>query len=343
MAEMLEGSKNMTNNIANAGVDMYNNTTSAASSALSSGMTSVTDSVEVVKDFGEKYINNFSTVFFALIALIIISALVGYGLYFLIIENIGQQRIVVDGTEIPIICNENKEFKIIQSLDTAKGNGKRITYMFWIYINDITKFAGEQYRHIAHIGKDNKSIYDSSPYIIMDKISNKIYVRFAPSSDDATIKDKLLNTFTENDIKTKFRKYDSNTKECGFEIPYIPVQRWVHVAFSVNDSRKGSIYVYIDAELIKIYESKSDFNLDITELNLQYKGGNLYTGGNVNETLIGLTGFSGLISKFTMYNNDLNQNDIYKEYNQGPFSGLLTRIGLNQYGIRNPIYKITDE
>jgi hypothetical protein len=219
--------------------------------------------------------------------------------------------------------------------------------MFWIYINDITKFAGEQYRHIAHIGKDNKTIYDSSPYIILDKKSNKIYIRFAPSTDDTGIKPLLLNNFTENLIKTKFLKYENANKHCGIEIPYIPVQRWVHVAFTVNDTRKGYIYVYVDAELIKVYENGTDFNgtpfnFDVSDLSLNNKGGNLYTGGNVNETLVGLTGFSGLISKFTMYNNDLNQNDIYKEYNQGPFSGLLTSIGLNQYGIRNPIYKITD-
>jgi len=108
---MLEGTKNVTNNIANSGVEMYNNTASAASNALSSGMNSVTNSVEVVKNFSETYINNFSTVFFALIGLIIVASLVGYGLYYLILENIGQQRIQIEGTEIPIICNETKEFK----------------------------------------------------------------------------------------------------------------------------------------------------------------------------------------------------------------------------------------
>ena len=341
MAEMLEGSKNVTNNIANSGVEMYNNTASAASNALSSGMSSVTNSVEVVKNFSETYINNFSTVFFALIGLIIVASLVGYGLYYLILENIGQQRIQIEGTEIPIICNEIKEFKTTQTLDNK--NGKRRTYMFWIYINDITKYAGPQYRHIAHIGKDNKSIYDSSPYIILDKQSNKIFVRFAPNTDELILKDKLLNQVTESIFNQNFMHYNNNTKSCGFEIPYVPVQRWVHVAFSVNDSRKGYIYVYIDAELVQIYENKYDFNFDITDISLEYKGGNLYTGGNISDTEVGLTGFSGLISKFTMYNTDLNQNDIYKEYNQGPFSGLLTRIGLNQYGIRNPIYKITDE
>jgi hypothetical protein len=54
------------------------------------------------------------------------------------------------------------------------------------------------------------------------------------------------------------------------------------------------------------------------------------------------TGFSGLISKFVIYNYDLNKNDVYKEYNKGPLGGLLSSIGIPNYGLRNPIYKINN-
>lgn len=78
---------------------------------------------------------------------------------------------------------------------------------------------------------------------------------------------------------------------------------------------------------------------NISELKLENKG-NLFVGGNVNDSLNGVTGFSGLISKFVIYNYDLNQNDIYKEYNNGPFNSLLTTLGIGAYGLRNPIYKL---
>lgn len=332
---MLEGSKNISNNIANTGVEMYNNTASAASNALSSGMESVTNSVEVVKDFGAQYINNFSTVFFALIGLVIVSVVIGYGLYVLIIEKaVYQQRFVVPGTEVPVLCNKNKEFKIKAKPDDT--NGKRRTFAFWIYINDISKYSGNMYRHVAHIGDSNKKIKDASPYIFLDHTSNKLYVRIAPT-EDQFVETTKLNSVTDTRILLK-----QNTIPCGFEINYIPVQRWVHVAFSINDNMYGYIYVYIDAELVEVKKNTPDYPLDVSKLNLD-KDGDLFTGGNTSESEPGLTGFSGLISKFTIFNYDLNQNDVYKEYNQGPFSGLLAGIGLDSYGIRNPIYKLSDE
>jgi hypothetical protein len=51
-------------------------------------------------------------------------------------------------------------------------------------------------------------------------------------------------------------------------------------------------------------------------------------------------GFSGLLSRFTIFNFDLNRNDIYKEYSHGPIKGGLSALGLTAYGIRNPIYKL---
>jgi hypothetical protein len=336
MSDLLEGSKNITNNIANNGIEMYNNTAASASNMVSSGVTSINSSIEIAKDYGERYINDFSTVFFALIILVIISFLIGYGLYILITEKvIYQQRMTISGTDIPVICNEIKEFKITESIDTTNGN--RRSFSFWIYLNDINKNAGMQYRHIAHIGETVKNINNATPYIFLDNVANKIHIRFAPKTD-------LLNPFellnNVRDLNTLLQFDGKN--QCGFTIEYIPIQRWVHVAVAVNDSKFGSIYVYVDAELIDVKENKDHFIFDVSKLKLDSTATKLYTGGNINDTLNGVTGFSGLISKFTIFNYDLNQNDVYKEYNNGPFSGLLTRLGLTEYGLRTPIYKISD-
>ena len=42
-----------------------------------------------------------------------------------------------------------------------------------------------------------------------------------------------------------------------------------------------------------------------------------------------------------MYNYDLNDRDIYNDYNEGPIDNLLAKLGLGAYGIRSPVYKIT--
>lgn len=298
------------------------------------------DSIETVKETVQGFLGNMSTVFIGLIILLLVAVIIGYFLYIYITDNvIYQQKILVEGTEVPIICNELSEFKITQHLSNS--NGKRRTYSFWIYINDINKYKGEQYRHIAHIGENHKSVVGASPYIFLDNISNKIHVRLAPDGDAELETSKTnLSGYKLNDIsELNYMMLYSGNKRCGFTIEYVPIQRWVHIAFVLTDNNGGSVYIYVDGELIEIKEKKYDFEFNIAELKLDNKG-SLFVGGNANDSSNGVTGFSGLISKFCLYNYDLNQNDIYKEYNNGPFSGFLTSLGLGAYGIRNPIYKL---
>ena len=76
----------------------------------------------------------------------------------------------------------------------------------------------------------------------------------------------------------------------------------------------------------------------LSKLNFDCEG-SLFVGED-NSSESGLIGFSGLLSKFTIFNYELNKNDIYKEYRSGPINGILASLGIGAYGIRNPIYKL---
>lgn len=322
------------------GKNVFSSIQDTASGTLQYGTEGISENIQYAKEKTSELLGNASAVLYGTLGLLVLSFIVGYGLYVLITDNvIYQQKILVTGTEIPIICNETSEFRITQQLSNS--NGKRRSYSFWIYINDINKYKGDRYRHIAHIGENHKSIVNASPYIVLDKFSNKIHVRFAPDGDaerPSTINNLSGRTLNDIENKESLLLYNGNYS-CGFTIEYVPIQRWVHIAFVLTDNNGGSIYIYVDGELIEIKEKKSDFMFNISELKLENKG-NLFVGGNVNDSLNGVTGFSGLISKFVIYNYDLNQNDIYKEYNNGPFNSLLTTLGIGAYGLRNPIYKL---
>jgi len=304
----------------------------------SSGATeNINKSVDIVQNNINEYFENSSSVFVSIIFLLALSIIIGGALYYFLSENIiNQKRKVIEGTEVPVLCNNLTEYKISNILNNS--NGKRKTIGFWIYIDDINKYSGSNYRHILHIGSKAENVTDASPYIILDNVSNKMYLRFAPDKDDKY--DKKLNE--ETDIRNLL--YDGNNVR-GIEISYIPIQRWVHVAVSINDSFGGSISIFIDGELSKVldadYYKKTDSNkiLNVSELNLE-SSGSLWVGGNIFDKQKGLTGFSGLISKVTLFNYDLNKNDIYKEYSLGPFNSMMSSMGLDGYGLRNPVYKL---
>jgi hypothetical protein len=274
--------------------------------------------------------------FYFILFVFIIMAVIAYVLYFIITDDIlYQQKLEVEGTNVPIICNELSEFKINKILSNS--NGIKRTYGFWIYINDFTKYNGH-FRHIAHLGNHPGEIKNGSPYIFLDNEKNSIHVRFAPKNDPISTNDRL------NDIKNvdTLLNYDSSeSKRCGITIKYVPLQRWVYIVIVVSDINGGLIYTYIDGELTEMERGK-ETKLFLHEINFETKPETLFVGGNISNSLINASGFSGLLSKFTIYNYDLNKNDIYKEYNRGPLNGLLTSMGIVNYGLRNPVYKINN-
>lgn len=329
---------------------------SASTEIVSKAVSNI--SVENTKEAIMNAMSDSSSSLYLIIFLLFLASIVSYILYYIITDSLlTQQKILIPGTEMPIICTELSVFPFKQVLES--GNGKKRSYSFWIYVFDLAPADG-QYRHVAHITDSNNkyTIQNSSIHIILDSKLNKLYVRFAlatPSEETAAFDSTASNIKDTTDVKKD--KLDNYLKHAaneggiatGFSINYIPIQRWVHVAFVINDIGGGSITTYIDGNFVNTIDNKNRGNrdefladgarLDINRLSLKHAG-SLYVGGDTSGNAIPM-GFSGLLSKFTINNYDLNRNDIYKEYSAGPLKGVLAAMGLSSYGIRNPIYKLS--
>jgi hypothetical protein len=304
----------------------------APSGAVDANTAATAASIDNIKNSFANMSSVNENMFYLILIVFLVTIIVGYLLYNIIADNIlFQQKIEVSGTEVPVLGNQLSEFKIDKVL--ANSNGIKRTYGFWIYINDINKYNGG-FRHIAHLGKEAKDIKNACPYIFLDSHKNEIHVRFAP-------KEENLRTQTLNEMKTVDELLSYGGKKCGTTIKYVPIQRWVYIVIVVSDVNGGYVYTYIDGELAEV-ERAFDNKLILHELDFETRAGSLFVGGSSSNSTINATGFSGLISKFTIYNYDLNKNDIYREYNKGPLNGLLTSMGIVSYGLRNPVYKLNN-
>jgi hypothetical protein len=296
-----------------------------------------TATINNVKDAFANITNTNDGLFYLIVIVFLVTVVIAYFLYYIITDNIlFQQKIDVEGTEVPIICNELSEFKITKALPNS--NGIKRSYGFWIYINDITKY-NNTLRHIAHLGESAGQITNACPYIFLDKYENSIHVRFAPKKDTGIGIDDKLTEKTKEQLFTYTGDGGSGSKKCGITIKYVPIQRWVHIVIVVSDVNGGIVYTYIDGELSD-QTDKTNRLQSLHELGFENKVDTLFVGGNISNSQVGAAGFSGLLSKFSYYNYDLNKNDIYKEYSKGPLNGLLTSMGIVSYGLRNPVYKI---
>jgi hypothetical protein len=311
-----ENAKNMATNVADT-------TTNAVSQAT-----------ESVKRIIEPYTSS-SGAIYGLILVIIVAAITSYALYVMVTGVLFKKtRVIVEGTKIPVLCNDKRRIPITSFSNS--GNGQRRSYSFWIYINDMNKYSG-LYKHVLHVG-DDSIITNASPYIFLDKLENKLYVRMSTTTGRESLEDPI--TSVANITKAQLEKFMKQ----GIVIPYIPIQRWVHIVIVINENvNGGTVTSYVDGDMAsmvasgQLSDTLGNEAINVANLNIDKKG-DLYVGGSSYSTEG--PGFSGLISKFTMYNYDLNQQDVYVEYNQGPIDGLLAKLGLGAYGVRSPIYRI---
>jgi len=275
-----------------------------------------------------------SSLYIGLIIVVIVCVLIAYLLYYLITTRIFLQSVIIaEQTKTPVVCTEKQKYKFIYD---KTGNGERRSFTFWIYIHDMNKYKG-MYKNVFNISSTEKNIDISktSPYVFLDKNNNRMYVRFG--SNNSETNSMNYSELTDTTIN-EFMKQ-------GITIPYIPLQRWVHIGIVCNaNSYKNYIYAYVDGDLVNStstneedsYLNSTRKNLRNLDLNLN---GFLNIGGNNNDYAEG-PGFSGLVSKITTYNYELNQKDIYNDYYKGPIGGFLASLGLSNYGVRSPIYKI---
>jgi len=302
-------------------LDSLKNAFSSTSSTLTSTVKQNYDSL-----FNSGYL------YFGLVAVVIVCVLLAYLLYYLITTRLFLQvKVVAEETKTPVVSNEKRKLKFTYD---KTGNGERRTFSFWIYLHDMNKYKG-MYKNVFNINETEEvvNINKPSPYIFLDKDNNRLYIRFSKKGSTAEFKYSQL----DGSLSEFMRQ--------GIVIPYVPLQRWVHIAVVCNaNSYKNYIYAYVDGDLVSSTSTGEKDSVlegsikDLRDLNLNVQGF-LNIGGSPNDFAEG-PGFSGLISKVTTYNYELNQKDIYDDYSSGPIGGILSRLGLSNYGVRSPIYKI---
>ena len=295
---------------------------------------------------------------------LIITAVVGFTLGWIIYRIVQSKAIdrksyIVPETENPVlgtVLTRGNGTGIPDSL-----NGKRFSFSFWIYIHNLDKNTGIM-KHVLHRG-DEKDAMSGSPTVFMDPSLNKLYIAF-DTSDSKSFQTPEEKTKLENE--TNFVKLQYASAMRGITVDYVPIQRWVHIGVVVNENvNGGSIVSYVDGELVKTSKTtdkivitgtqpisttdstKQTFNVTpkLTNMSLDRKG-NVYVGGS-SESTTGV-GFSGLVSLIQFFNYDLNSQDMYNIYKQGPIyltaaGKFANTIGIgsltNQYGVRNPVYR----
>lgn len=300
---------------------------------------------------------------------VIFAFVIAYIIYWFIDYTVNdRQAYLMRASRLPIVASKLTTLSDDDKIPSAM-NGKRMTIAFWIYIHDLNKYDGKE-AHVLHRGDEAGTFENSSPYVVLT--GNKLHVTFSPIDPKKLYDYNGTNygpVVTGNIIADGIDDVEQRKRAArilrGITIDYVPVQRWVHVAVVVNEEvNGGTITGYLDGELVKSVNSRSTYAPDSSNSNRAYntvtykkngtaqnvdmrlqifnadldKKGHVYIGGN-SSSPIG-TGFSGMVSKVTFANFDMNAQDVYQLYLNGPIDSLLAKLGLPAYGVQSPIYRI---
>lgn len=224
-------------------------------------------------------------------------------------------------------------YKVDASQMSLVSNGQEFSYCFWIILSSTYDSTSDhklvfQRGNAPVTSSTGQTRYSSNtnPIVLLDKTTNKMYICVATSqvSQSSMVASDILHTNSLN-------QYDS-----GFMvsvIDYVPLQRWVFVGIVIQDT---TLYVFLDGDLYSattVYDVSSASHSQVRPM-IRGTNGDLLVGEKANTT-------QGYISNSKFFNYALTQKEMQSNYNAGPVkNSILSIFGLNNYGVRSPIYQV---
>jgi hypothetical protein len=208
--------------------------------------------------------------------------------------------------------------------------GQEFSMSFWLYLNDFQ--ATSMMKLLINRMPGNNGVNGANPVVFLDQTTNKLYVAIGTNRKAATPKATL------DSLLVKSGKGPSNNwTYLVATIDYVPLQRWVHVAFTVQDNtltmyQDGGMYTV--ASLYDMVDptnaiSRPAFGACVGEMTI----------GNSSPTLSSDT--TGFISRTQFFNYSLAASQVSQIYFAGPTSSnLLRSLGVPEYGVRSPVYRL---
>lgn len=235
--------------------------------------------------------------------------------------------------------------------------GREYTYSFWIYLDSYAQTSGSS-KMIWYRGSEN-DISSANPIVYMDEMTNKMYfvvktqnsVLSGATGDNDYGSDigavKRLNYFMNDDLTTDIL----HNKHIIIPVDYVPLQRWLNFIMVIDNKiitlyMDGEIYSVKTVDEVKALRHEHNPEYDTNGNRLDYSlivdktEGNIFTGKNpVSSRNVTINGY---LSKMDFFNYAISTHDVKKVYNAGPFSKSFLSMFGSKYGVRSPVYKMSE-
>lgn len=207
----------------------------------------------------------------------------------------------------------------------ATVNGQEFTYGFWVYLNSVNITVEPKLVFLRSPNVQSTqgtTVYNNAtPVVFMDAGTNRMYISIPTTSMPAGSPSDLTGLMPDT--------VDASQEALTVQIDYVPLQRWVFIAFAVQDN---SVTTFMDGDIYSVNTIADPITGNRPVFTAT--AGTVQLGDTTN-------GVDGYLAKLTFANYALTQRQAYEMYRKGPQATTwLSRFGLPPYGIRSPIYKL---
>jgi hypothetical protein len=186
--------------------------------------------------------------------------------------------------------------------------GGEFTLSFWLYVSNWNYKLGKN-KHIISIGGSAPDSFDTIR-VYMGGYRNNLKVRLhtssslKPTGSTADMSTSSGGELFRSNMASLFENLQADSSlddgSAVCDLPDLDLQRWIQVTIVASGK---TVDVYMDGKLARSCVLPSIYKVDQTG----------YTA-----TLLGYTGFGGMMSKSMLYNYALAPDEIYRNYMQGP-------------------------
>lgn len=221
-------------------------------------------------------------------------------------------------------------------------NGQEYSYSFWVYIVQYDQSSAPMMLFGRGVQTNNQG---GSPLVYLDPNTNMMYVSIA------------INTIASK--TTAISSVPSSSNYVTAKVDYVPMQRWVNIAFVVQDYL---LTVYMDGDVYTVNNVTDPPQLGsaATSAAAAQAAAALATAtasgtpvppvaprpvftATTGSIVVGDSKSQpqAFMSQLLFFNYALTQQDIYACYSAGPMSpSAMALIGIPAYGVRSPLYRI---
>lgn len=306
---------------------------SASSSSPSQGSSSVvsaaSNAMQGIASQMQGIANRGAVAVAVVLTLLLIVVIIAYIVWRLNRSNLQAIDLVKEPLQL---TGKNMPLTVHASTLPAMSVGQEFSVSMWLYLNDFQATSLMKPILCRMPGMPGNRLSGANPAVFLDETTNKLYVAIATNRRPATPKTSFKSL-----LEKSGKGASNNWTYLVATIDYVPLQRWVHVVFTVQDNtltlyQDGGMYTV--ASLFDMVDltnavSRPAFAACIGDL----------TVGNASSSLGSET--TGFVARAQFFNYSLSAENASRIYHSGPTdTNLLRSLGVPMYGLRSPVYRV---